>query len=219
MSPPSFVNNGTFTQSVATSITPPLPGSLVNGNLLIAFAYYTGSTTPETWTVSSGWTIFASIGQGDTRPLALAYQYVTGSETAPVFTPTDLNVLDAQVMQYTGTLGSSPIGNISSNRNTTGWTAVTCPAIIASANNGLAVNVTLTNLSTPISSPAGWTTEVSNNSATISDLVLATTGTSSGATSVSGIGANYDVITFELLSEIPVPLALFQGLALMGAGL
>ncbi|MBR0799277.1 hypothetical protein JQ615_28195 [Bradyrhizobium jicamae] len=74
MPTPTFVDAGTYAAATAATITPALPGSRVNGNLLIAFAHYGGAPpSAQTWAVSSGWTVLASINQGTTiRRMLLA---------------------------------------------------------------------------------------------------------------------------------------------------
>jgi hypothetical protein len=219
MTSPSFVNAGTYATATATSITPALPGSRTTGNLLVAFAHFAGSASPITWSVSSGWTIFASLGQGGSRPMVLAYCYVTGAEAAPVFTQSGTaNTVSGQVLQYTGAVASSPIGNVSSNSGVSG--PITCPAIISTAANSLAVNALVT--TTQPGAPSGWSLETTTSSAsgdpTISDLTVASAGSSSGATSVAASVSNYDNFIFEIRSQAPPAAVRPRMMTLLGCG-
>ena len=202
MTAPSFVNAGTYATTTAASITPALPGSRVTGNLLLAYAHVS-STSASTWTTPSGWTLAASLGQGSFRPTLVCYRYVDGTETAPVFAVSPTAQCTAQVLQYSGAVASSPIGGVSSSTSTAN--PVTCPAITSTAANSLAVNLVVVGTSAAIGVSSGWTLETSTNSSsgspTVSDLTIASAGSSSGATSVSASVANCDNFIVEIRSQ------------------
>jgi hypothetical protein len=135
--------------------------------------------------------------------MVLAYAYVTGSETAPTFTSTAVETLDASVLQYSGTLSSNPIGAIASNFNLGASTTITCPAIITTAANSLALNYQT--LDSP--GPSGWVAETAYGVGTFlaSDMGEPTPRSTAGPTSVTASTSNYDVFTFELMSQLPAP--------------
>lgn len=140
---PSFVNTGALSTATATSITPTLPGSRVNGNLLIAWCKSTGAAT-ETISVdssTSAWKIFTHLSQGAAHPMVLAYYLVDGHEVAPKFDLTSSGVCEAQVRQYApgSTMeGGSAKGAISTHAQ--GATNdVTCTGVLTSFQNSLVV--------------------------------------------------------------------------------
>ena len=152
--PPAFVNSGSMTSVLAApSGTPALPVSRTNGNLLIAYCRSAGATSANTLSVSAGWTIGYATRQGNPRPSIVTYCYVTGSETAPTFTSSIGNDnFEAQVLQYTGAIGSSPFGN-----NAVGWhdgatgfdgglnAPMRCPSMTSAFANSTALNIALIN--------------------------------------------------------------------------
>lgn len=218
MPAPSFVNTGARATNTGTSITPALPGSRVNNNILIAWADTTG-TQVGTWSLAAGsasWTIFATTNQGGPgRAMVLAYRIVDGTEAAPQFNFTTTAVVEAQVRQYTGDYTPSPIGNVASN-NQGSSTTITCGAITTTAPNSLAVNIATTGGtgSGNIPVPGTYTAEDTLNSQySAADLAIASSGGSSGATSVTYTSANYRVFTFEIRSQAPpAPLVAFSKL-------
>ncbi len=208
MTYPSYVNAGTFATDTNNTLTPGLPASRTNGNVLIAFVHYNGSSATQTWSLDAGstsWTIFASLNQGGSHPMVLAWRLVDGTEAAPKFNVGTANTICGQVYQYTGVV-ASPIGAISSHTAGSSST-VTCPAITTLSDSSLAVNIVCIQDSTAIASPSGWNAETHTNSAsgspTASDLQIATTGSSSGSTSVTATVGGYDNFIFELFSQSP----------------
>jgi hypothetical protein len=112
----TFVNAGSTTGAVSTtSGAPALPGSRVNGNLLIAFINTTVGS--ETFSVGNGWTI------GDTSTdtftsSAWAWRIVDGTEVAPPFTWGTTATWHGRVYQFSGTFASPPIGAKRNNLGT-----------------------------------------------------------------------------------------------------
>jgi hypothetical protein len=212
MPSPSFVNAGTFAFGTATSLSPGLPGSRVNGNLLVAYGKVNAGSGTITVT-GAGWTepVGGDIAQGGTRPTMLAYRYVDGTEGQPTFHIGATSGLQAWVLQYTGVIasgGAAPIAdNPATNVTSTGSSVVSCPAITTTANNSLAVSLMITGGgSGSLPTPSGWTSEAINNTISSnkwSDLVIATGGTSSGSPSVTFTQSNYTAFVFEIRSETP----------------
>lgn len=211
MPAPTFVNTAARATDTNTTITPALPGSRVNNNLLIAWADVFGSQT-GTWTldatsVTNGWVIFDSVNQGGQRPMVLAWRLVNGSEAAPKFNFTTTAIIEAQVRQYTGVYTPSPIGATAHNQNGGSSTVITCGAVTTTAANSLAVNIATTGNtgSGNIPVPGTYTAEDTlNSNYSAADLTIASSGSSSGATSVTYTSSNYRVFTFELRSQAPV---------------
>lgn len=209
MSGPTFVNNGAFKQSVASSISPALPGSRTNGNLLLAFGKVAGSGAFTVSVSGSGWTTFTggSINQGGAKAQLFAYRYVDGTEAAPTFSIASAAVLDAVVCQYTGVVGSSPIGAHNSNSSGGAQTTLTCNGVTSTANNSLAVIFECaTGGSGAPGTPSGWSSETSDTTTDeyrVADLAIASSGTSSGNASVTYTSSTYTAFIFEILSTAP----------------
>jgi hypothetical protein len=202
---PSFVNaGGELYPGTPPTYTPALPSSRTTGNLLIA-GCFGQSADSATYAVSGGtWAIFAS-NYGLGRPSALAYCYVTGSETAPTFTDssggTGPPYAVSQVYQYTGVVASSPIGN-TSNNGTAGATW-TCPGIVMTAANGLAINWDFS-ISGPSTLPSGWTSDHVGSWNSVNEKQIASQGGSSGSISASSSPFdNYKEFIFEIRSQAP----------------
>jgi len=217
---PSFLNNGTFATATAASITPALPGSRVNGNLLVAEVRATGNTSPETISLGSGsssWTIGPTINQGGAHPSVIAWRIIDGTETAPTFNITTLETLQAQIVQYAAPIYTpAPIGASTSNSGSA-VTVITCGAIITTAADSLVVNIVSNINTTAPPAPAGWTSDLTTSSGLgygsveWASLQEAARGTNSGATSVSNTTAVFTAFTFEIRSQAPVAPPLIPG--------
>lgn len=108
---PHFVNAGVQQHFLSSTVTPPLPASLVVGNLLIAFVYFQdGSGFTATW--PAGWTpIDAQQDTNGNAGGAYAYHYVTGGDTAPVISMSAGSDFSAQINQYADVDDTYPVGN------------------------------------------------------------------------------------------------------------
>jgi hypothetical protein len=212
--PPTFVNAGAMTSfTAAASGIPALPGSRVNGNLLIALCRINTSGVGTT-SVSAGWTIGASVNQSvNNRSTIVAYRYVTGSETAPTFTSSLGTVsFEAQILQYTGVVASTPFGNTSVGwyDGATGFDAgsnlpLRCPAMTSAHPGSTALNIAVINalvVAAP-STPTGWTSRsVTTQAANMSDLALPISGTTTGSISLPDTGvANWTEFIIEIRSQ------------------
>src|SRR3954468_23827434 len=110
MARPTFVNSGGWASATASSNTPPLPGSRVNGNLLFAFLRFNSGATVST---PSGWT-----GPLNSSGLTLCYwRLVDGTETAPLFSWGTSKNAQAEVFQFHGNT-SNPFGGNHVNSGT-----------------------------------------------------------------------------------------------------
>lgn len=110
--PPEFVNAGTQTGSGAGDTTTlPLPGSRVNGNLLLAVMSVRSDSSMSTTT--NGWTKWQQ-GNGSSGGLvcgvAIFYRFVDGTET-DITISHGAGSHSGRILQYTKTsLASPPIG-------------------------------------------------------------------------------------------------------------
>lgn len=178
-----FVNSGgTADRASGTTITPDLPASIVPGNYLVAICCaQTNSAT--SW--SAGWTEIHDV-QGAGFCAAIAYRVATGSDTAPTATVSGSSPGNGEVFQYSGAGG---IGAFSSNVQIASFTH-TCPAITTTGNNSAVLYLDAGNTTTNADTPSGWTSNSSStatNGCIDADIKLvATSGSSSGATSVAG---------------------------------
>ena len=135
---PTYVNSGALSVTAATSQTPALPSSRVNGNLLLATCSITSSLASPTW--SAGWNVVETWTIGS-QTGTKAWRYVTGSETAPTISWTSGSTgTMAQVHQFTGVSQSSPIGASSHNSATSN--SISTSAITTTASNSLIFNFT-----------------------------------------------------------------------------
>jgi hypothetical protein len=213
---PSFVNAGTRgSQSYGTTVSPALPASRVNGNLLVAVFYSGASGKVPVW--PAGWT--AIDGDNSKVSFYYAYRIVDGSETAPAITWTGNTSAHAYILQFTGTVpNAGAIGNFIRNQSASLSNLMTCPALATSAPNSL-ILMLLCNSNTTFSAgeaPAGFTAifDSSNDEAAI--VGIAAQGDSSPAVSQSTPTTNFWVVgLIELRSQIPgiPPLELAADLA------
>lgn len=192
--PPSYVNVGTQVGATATALTLTMPGSRVNGNLLIAMlGVNSPSSADVTW--PAAWTKIDSSG-GSGSPLASwAYRYIDGSEAAPNITWTGSATCRGVIAQFTGVKATLPIGPTSKNFQAA-TTTVTCPAITPQSSSSMLLVYHHGGNSLTPSSPTGLTQHF--NLATVGirqqalSKALAAAGISTGAfsattTSVSNV--------------------------------
>jgi len=204
---PTFVNRGTFVgASSSTTISPPLPASLVNGNLLIAFGRFSFTNLSTVSLSGTGWTSFLTINQGTSFATMFAYYIVDGAQGQPTFNWTASNAVNAGIVQYTGNAASAPIGNTSSNTAVTANTTVSTAAITTTCADSLAVNFIFSDAALA-STPSGFTLETNGLFATyaiayhLDDKAIATSGASSGAISESIASTTWT----DALIEIKAP--------------
>lgn len=196
--PPTYVNVGAQTSATAAALSLTLPGSRVNGNLLIAFIGVNSPTSAGiTW--PGGWTPI-DVNGGSGSPLAgWAYRYVDGSETNPSVSWTGSATCRGGIMQLSGTRSSSPIGHTTKNFQVS-TTTITCPELVPVSNNSLAFGIQHTGNS---GVPAGWTGRFDIATSGVRQQgwskALAAAGVGSGAISVA-TGAVTNITT--MLAEI-----------------
>ena len=195
---PSYVNVGTQVGATATALTLTLPGSRVNGNLLVAmFSANSPTSADVTW--PAGWTKIDTSG-GSGSPLASwAYRYVNGSETAPNITWTGTATARGVIAQLTGVRSTLPIGHTTKNFQAT-TSAVTCPELVP--QSGVSLGLAFFNAGNAIT-PSGWTSHFNIATTGIRQQgfskVLGNVGVGSGAfTATTGAVSNVTTMLAEI---------------------
>ena len=136
MAVPSLVNSGGINSGNSTTASAPLPGSRVNGNLLLAF-FQTGSAVKTFGSLTSGWTFATAQVDGPSSSVRLAWRYVDGSETAPSVSWTGSTIWHAECIQLTGVQAVTPIGNTGTNSGN--GTTISLSGLTSSQDNSLVV--------------------------------------------------------------------------------
>lgn len=192
-SPPSFVNDGGYIISTnSISFSPALPGSRVNGNLLIAM-FESGNN--RTITLSgSGWTSGgAAVPAAPNTGFVWAWRIVDGTEASPTFSASGGTDGAAVVLQYHG-VAASPIGATNSQGVVNGSISM---SITTTAPNSLVVLLLGSRQVVAFNTPTGYTVDSSRSGASVvamqaSHIVVASSGTVQGTTGAGNGGANED---------------------------
>lgn len=171
MAVPSFVSIGGATGAGSgTTLTPGLPASRVNNNILISFCSVQGTGKTVT-TATTGWTVGDSINAGSISA-AWAWRLVDGTETAAVWTWTGSAANVGVEIQYSGNATVSPI-NTNNKANADSSSQVTIAALTTGADNCEIVDFITTSTNQTIPTPIGMTTRLTsqggNGSMRISD--------------------------------------------------
>jgi len=204
MTYPAFVNANSITQSTSVH-SPTLPGSRVNGNLLVLF-FKVRSTTNDP-TVSAGWTQLDTFGfGGSTYRFGIYYCFVTGAEAAPTVTWSGGGQCVSLIVQYSGVDQSAPLVAGSKNGAQTGATA-TNTAINSTRDQSIAISAILNDQSTAHPLPSGFTNEGAGafqnafGSLRLSEVQIATSGSGSGAVSSTHASSGpWGAFLFEMKS-------------------
>jgi hypothetical protein len=220
MAYPAFVNSGGITQA-NTVHTGTLPGSRVNGNLLV-FYFKVRSTTNDP-ALSAGWTLLDSFGYGgSTQRYGVAYCFVTGSEAAPTLTWSGGGTAVSIVIQYSGVDQTTPLVAGTKNGSQTG-TTITCTAINSSQNSSIAISSSWDDASVAPTLPSGFTNEGTGafqnafSSVRLCEVQIATSGSSSGAVSCTQASSvPWGTFLFEMKS--PATNTRSSTFAMMGMG-
>jgi hypothetical protein len=144
-------------------------------------------------TATPGWTLVAQVNSGASFTASL--WKAAESAGAPTFTWTGSVACSAQMAYYSdpANVVSTTLGPTSSNTGTTSPHSTT--AINTTKANALVVYIDVAAANTGLATPAGWTEDNDNGSATdagqttFGSKAVATSGTSSGAISVTGAAA------------------------------
>lgn len=197
--PPSYVNAGSFNSGTSGTATSGLPGSRVNGNLLISLVYVSGGAV--NFAIGGGWTIGGHLNAGSGGDAAWAWYEVDGAEAAPSWT-IDLTTWRAKCFQYTGSVAPH-IGAKNTGQGSSATLAVS--AITTTADNSTVVGLLTTPQATTIPTPSGYTVRDtdSSGSSLVVDETESTAGTPSDAVSVSIPSGAWSGFLIELLSVAP----------------
>src|SRR5215472_11429531 len=152
MTTPTFVNVGAGSGSGSTtSLTPPMPASLVTNNLLIAYCEVLAAGVTITL-CGTGWSSFiTNFSTGMSAMVAFA---VFGSQTAPTFSWTGAHAANSQIMQYTGNLTSGPLGASLAATGTT--LPYSSSGITTTANNSTVVALVGLGANTAVNLPQNY---------------------------------------------------------------
>ncbi|PPC98351.1 MAG: hypothetical protein CTY35_05365 [Methylotenera sp.] len=200
----TYVNfvESSFTPGV-TSISVPLPTSLVNNNLLIGAVFSGSVATTHIW--PAGWTVIDNSTSGSyTR--SVAYRIVDGTESSPsVSWSTGSANARALCLQYSGILATYPVGDSASKINTTKTN--TSDPITTEGINSSVIYINLPGDLPVLTTPSGWMQSFSSGASAFSagiKEVPGGVGTSSGGTSSAGSSVSSYIIQIELVSGLPV---------------
>lgn len=190
---PEYNKIGTRSQSAgATTLTPAKPTVLGQGGILLAVVTTKNNETHST--VTGGWTKLAQINSGASFTASL--WIAPEGSSAPVFTWTSSVACSAQIAYYVGVDGPIESGGIGGSTNNNGTTSThSTAAFNTTKNDALVVYVDVSAANTALAAPAGWTENNDTGSATdagrtvFGSKAVTTSGTSSGAISVTGAAA------------------------------
>jgi hypothetical protein len=186
----AYVNSGALTGAASgTGTTPPLPASIVAGNLLIAAVYTYGTGGVHTW--PAGWTQIDQQNWNSAYDVgSFAYRIATGTDSAPAVTWSSSCHSIGQVFQFSGT-SATPIS--AARSFATGLTGThTSASITTTANNSDVIYLDLSGFySTLLTNPAGWTSDANaadgiTGVISLGDKTVAASGSGSGAISTAG---------------------------------
>lgn len=202
MAGPAFVAAGTRAQSAgAATITPGKPAVSGAAGALVAIVTSKNNATHSSAT--AGWTKLAQVNSGASFTASL--WIASESASAPTVTWTGSVACSAQIAYY-----NDPSNNVLAAVSVSGTTGSgttsthTSTGFTSDAANALAVYVDAAAANTAIATPAGWTEDVDNGSATdagrtaFGSKAIATSGTGSGNISVTGANAAWVQFQIEL---------------------
>jgi hypothetical protein len=199
MASPTFVNGGTRTTTAAgTSLTPALPGSRVNGNILVAMVA-TGIAN-KTFTWPGDWTVILSHHDaGGPMAVEVAARIVDGTETAPAVTWSGSTSGQSKCWQFSGNLNTVAAavdhGNENKANNNNG--TATNPGLATLTNDALVALFWYGNNGTITGTPSGYSLGTSESNLAEFHEAVATAGNSSTAVS-QAMSGSMRWVTFEL---------------------
>lgn len=199
----TYVSVGTNTVSAsAATLTPALPGSLVNGDMLIGCCASKNNAT-HTW--PGGWATLMQNNVGASFTVSIAMHMYTTGDAAPAVTWTGAVACGAQIAQYTGVSGQ--IGAASANPG--GTTPHTNPGITTTRQDSLVIYNDACSINTVLATPSTWAEDSDTGSATSGIEItwghkaIGALGTASGSISVTGGNTPWIMLVMELLNTEP----------------
>lgn len=203
MAGPVFIAAGTRSQSAgATSLNPSKPSVQGQNGLLLCVVTSKNNATHSCAT--PGWAQVGSQVNSGANFTASLWRAAEGAGN-PTITWAGSVACSAQIAYYTDPQNTvdTTLGTPSTN-NGTGATHSTT-AITTTRDNTLAVYIDVSAANTACATPAGWTEQNDTGSATdagrtvFGDKAVATSGSSSGAISVTGANAAWVQIQVEVM--------------------
>lgn len=205
---PSYTNIGTLTSSAAANdTTPGMPSGVTSGMALVAVVIsWDGFGTTHT-TSTPGWTKVtqvASPSAGSGNGITISLWVAQGGAAQPTFHVSNFGAAaESVVISYTNGDGST-YGAVSTG-NGTGATQTTS-ALSSTADNSMIFLVDAVRaFSGSFTTPSGWALDggftVGNTGYwSFYEMILATSGSSSGGVSISGPSGEWVQVQFELKS-------------------
>jgi hypothetical protein len=204
---PSFVSIGARAQSAgAATLTPSLPTVFGTGGLLVCVVHSKNNATHAT--VTSGWSKLGSTVNSGASFCASVFVAPEGS-AAPVITWTGSVACGAQIAYYADPANTVDPTLGASTSNTGSTATHSTSAINTTRNNSDVIYVDAAAANTAMATPSGWTENSDAGSATdagrfvFGQKAVATSGSSSGAISVTGASAAWVQWQIELLEAVP----------------
>jgi len=201
-----FNQGAARTQSAsAATLSPAKP---TNANAVgVMIAYVTSKNNATHSTATSGWTLVSQVNSGASFTASL--WIAAGSAAAPVFTWTGAAACSAKVIYYQEAFARQLDVSLGATASNSGLTATHSTASITSTrNDSLAVYVDVAAANAALTTPSGWTSDVSEGSATdagrgsLGNKPLATSGSTSGAISVTGANAAWVQWQIEIRVQV-----------------
>lgn len=202
MASPAFSLMGSAALSAsATSLSPANP-TRSNGNKLICV---TCSKNNAVHSYAAGWNIVGQYNSGANFTMSIAECTVTGSEVAPAPSWTGAVACRSIVGVWTGE-DTEVVGSGSNSNNSGSGATHSVSAVNTTRNDSRVLVFDGVAVNTALSTPSGWTMDSRSGDATsginigIGGKNVATSGTSSGAISVSGGNSDWAMVLVELRS-------------------
>lgn len=206
MAGPIYRSNGGRSQSAgATSIAPALPA--VDGATGILICEVQSANNAVHSTATGGWSKLGQTNSGANFTASIFY--AAEGAGAPTITWAGSVACAAQIFYFSDPQNTvDPALGANSVSSGTGTTH-TSTAVNTTRDNSLMIYVDATAANTGLSTPAGWTANVNNGSGTdngndaMGSKSVATSGTSSGAISVTGANAAWVQWQIEIRGAAP----------------
>jgi len=197
-----FVSTGTQASTgPGASLTPALPASLAAGDLMLMQIAATANKA-STFNIPAGWNKISFTDSATSNSLALYWRVFVAGDSAPTVTWTGNTSATGVISRFTGNDTSSPIGAVGTV--TAGASSThTSTALTTTRNNSLVVLFDGASATTGLTTPAGWAQNYLFTvlpAETCDGKAIASSGTSSGATSSAGGSATFVTQQIELLS-------------------
>lgn len=191
-----------------TSVTPALPASLAVGDLMVTAILV--EATSQTISTPSGWTQLGTTGATGIT-VAWYYRVYQSGDTAPSYSWATSASNGGLVMRFTGVDPTTSIGAKSTVSNGTTSTH-TSNALTTTAANSMVILLDAVSVNTTLGTPSSWTLGINSgtggsttNNIAMMYQTVASSGASSGSTSVTGGSGAWGAQQIELLDYVLKP--------------